>query len=86
MESARGTFYLIDGLVAEGEELYDKRVKTACNQSKLIRLVRIIGNAARGTDIEPRAVQPGRVIIGFSNLLLEDARQSAPVRSTGRAS
>ena len=38
MESARVTFYLFDELVAEGEELYDKRVKTARNHSKLIRL------------------------------------------------
>ena len=28
MESARGTLYLFDELVAEEEELYDKRVKT----------------------------------------------------------
>jgi len=28
MESARGTFYLFDELVAEEEELYDKRSKT----------------------------------------------------------
>jgi hypothetical protein len=28
MESARATFYLFDGLVAEDEDLYDKRVKT----------------------------------------------------------
>jgi hypothetical protein len=29
MESARGTFYLFDELVAGEEELYDKRTKTS---------------------------------------------------------
>ena len=32
MESARVAFYLFDELVAEEEELYDKRVKTLANQ------------------------------------------------------
>lgn len=32
MESARVTFYLFDELVAEEEELYDKRVKTLAIQ------------------------------------------------------
>ncbi|MGQ0763028.1 MAG: hypothetical protein ACT4OT_13585 [Acidobacteriota bacterium] len=32
MESARVTFYLFDELVAEEEQLYDKRVKTLAIQ------------------------------------------------------
>ena len=32
MESPRATFYLFDELVAEEEELYDKRVKTLAIQ------------------------------------------------------
>lgn len=32
MESARATFYLFNELVAEEEELYDKRLKTLAKQ------------------------------------------------------
>jgi hypothetical protein len=40
MESARVTFYLFDELVAEEEELYDKRVKTLAIQYSDYRIVR----------------------------------------------
>ena len=36
MESARATFYLFGELVAGGQELYDKRVKTLA--------IKVIGN------------------------------------------
>ena len=44
MESARATFYLFDELVAEEEELYDKRVKTLA-----IQVIEIGGLAVEGT-------------------------------------
>ena len=84
MESARVTFYLFDELVAEKEELYDKRVKNARNP--VIRIIELCGRKARGTNIEPRALQLGRVITGFSNLLLGVALPSASVQLTDRTS
>lgn len=47
MESARVTFYLFDKLVAEGEALYDKRVKTLANQ--VIGISELAVEKARGT-------------------------------------
>lgn len=84
MESARVTFYLFDELVAEEEELYDKRVKTLANQ--VIGISELAVEKARGTNLEPRALQLGRVITGFSNLLLGVALPSASVQLTDRTS
>jgi hypothetical protein len=47
MESARVTFYLFDELVAEEEELYDKRVKTLAIQ--VIGISELAAEKARGT-------------------------------------
>ncbi len=55
MESARVTFYLFDELVAEEEELYDKRVKTLAIQ--VIGISEPGRRKARGTNMEPRALQ-----------------------------
>jgi hypothetical protein len=53
MESARATFYLFDGLVAEEKDLYDKRVKSSQSSHWDYRIVR--KKKARGTNLEPRA-------------------------------
>lgn len=53
MESARVTFYLFDELVAEEEELYDKRVKTLANH--LEGLMNLGRRKARGTKHWNRA-------------------------------
>ena len=50
MESARVTFYLSDELVAEEEELYDKRVKTP--------VIQVIGISEPGNKKGTRN-QPG---------------------------
>ena len=55
MESARVTFYLFDELVAEQGKLYDKRVKTLAIQ--LWGAVNRAEEKARGTNMEPRALQ-----------------------------
>ena len=80
MESACVTFYLFDELVAEEGELYDKRVQTLAIQ--VIEIGEMAVEKARGTNLEPRALQLGRVITGFSNLLLGVALPSAPVQLT----
>ena len=54
MESAHVTFYRFDELVAEEEELYDKRGKTLAIQ--LIGISEADNRKARGTNLEPRAL------------------------------